>query len=379
MYILIKNGKLYDPEYKGIYDILCFKNNIIKIGNGLEKLKDIVCINKIIDAKNKIIIPGLIDSHVHINGGGGIGYRTTRCSDISIDTLIKAGVTTAIGCLGVDCTTKSLEGLIGKAQMLEAEGITTYILTGGYHKNRVNLTGNTINDIVFIDKIIGSGEIALSEKRAIEPTFEQLKQIISESYLGGLISEKSGVSVLHIGGGKKKTFLINKIIEETEVPLNKLVVTHVNRNKEILKEALSFALQGINIDVTTGLRPDRAADASIKASKAIKWLIEKGVPINKITMSTDGNSGRALSDSDGNLKRFFLNEIGFLFNEFKDLVQIENIKIEEALKLITINPSSIYNLKNKGKISEGYDADLVILTNDLVIDNVIARGRILTL
>ena len=175
MYKLIKNGKVYLPEYLGRTDILIFDNKIIKIGSSLEKYKDLFDIRTIIDASGKIVAPGFIDSHIHFTGGGGAGYIANRCPEVPFEEIIKAGVTTAIGHLGIDCITKNLEGLLGKAQKIEAEGISAYILTGGYHQDKLSITGSPMKDIVFIDKIIGTGEIAISENRAIEPNAEQLK------------------------------------------------------------------------------------------------------------------------------------------------------------------------------------------------------------
>lgn len=377
MYTLIKGGEVYIPKYSGFKDILLYDDKIVKIGNDLDKLSDLLEINQIIKADNQIVIPGLIDCHVHFNGGGGVGYHSTRCPDIHLSALTKAGVTTAIGCLGIDCSTKSLEGLLGKAQMLEVEGVSTYVLTGGYHNDRVTITGNVTNDIVFIDKIIGTGEIALSEERAVEIGFEQLKQVASETYLGGLLGEKAGVLVIHLGSGKKQSSLVYKLIEETDVPLEKFVITHVNRNQKLLSDALEFSKLGLNIDITAGLKPGRAAHNAVKPSEALKWLIGSGASLENITMSTDGNGGRAILDNQKNLKGIYLNEINFLFEELKDLINEEGVELEKALEIITSNPSKIYRLYNKGFISEGKDADIVILSRDLEIDKVIAKGKTL--
>lgn len=375
MFTLIQGGHVYAPENMGQKDILVCGDKIVKIEEQLQRFIDFLPIDKIIDAKGCIVIPGLIDSHVHFNGGGGVGYRKTRCPDIHISALTKAGVTTAIGCLGVDCNTKSFEGLLGKAQMLEVEGITTYVLTGGYHHNRVTLTGDVTRDIVFIDKIIGCGEIALSEERAVEISYEGLKQLTSETYLGGLIGEKAGVLVIHLGGGKKEASLVYKLIEDTDVPLEKIVITHVNRNQKILADALDFSKQGLNIDITAGLIPERAAHNSVKPSKALKWLLDSGAPLDRITMSTDGNGGRAIIDQQKNVVGIYKNEIDFLFSEMKALIHEEGVEMEKALPMITSNPSAIYRLKGKGTLAKGKDADVIILSQNLEIDTVIAKGK----
>ena len=68
MFTLIKGAEVYAPEYLGIQDVLFSFDKIAWVsdfihGLSLENLE-------VIDARGKILIPGLIDQHVHIIGGG---------------------------------------------------------------------------------------------------------------------------------------------------------------------------------------------------------------------------------------------------------------------------------------------------------------------
>ena len=73
---LIKNAKIYAPEYLGILDVLIGGGKILKIAKDLpaESAYDV----EVIDGTGKILFPGLIDAHVHILGGGGEGGAKTR-------------------------------------------------------------------------------------------------------------------------------------------------------------------------------------------------------------------------------------------------------------------------------------------------------------
>ena len=53
------------------------------------------------------------------------------------------------------------------------------------------------------------------------------------------------------------------------------------------------------------------------------------------------------------------------------------IPLEIAISTITSNPAEILRLKGKGKIEEGYDADLCILDQELHLVEVIAKGNTL--
>ena len=83
--ILIKNGRIVDgagnPWFYG--DVAIKKNKIVAVGN-LEKYRA----KKVIDAQKKIVAPGFIDVHTHIEGGE---KRTPTA-----DNFIYDGVTTVI-------------------------------------------------------------------------------------------------------------------------------------------------------------------------------------------------------------------------------------------------------------------------------------------
>ncbi len=127
---LIKNAHVYTPEDIGVKDVLIGGGKVLKIADELP-VEDAYGV-KVIDGKGKILIPGLIDAHVHILGGGGEGGAKTRTPEIMLSDIITGGVTTVVGCLGTDGCTRTISNLLAKAKGLEEEGISTYIYTGSY-------------------------------------------------------------------------------------------------------------------------------------------------------------------------------------------------------------------------------------------------------
>lgn len=89
-------------------------------------------VDEIYDGGGKTLIPGLIDQHIHITGGGGEGGFETRVPEITLSKLIEVGITTVVGLLGTDSETRSVENLVAKSLALTNEGIKTYSLTGSY-------------------------------------------------------------------------------------------------------------------------------------------------------------------------------------------------------------------------------------------------------
>ena len=143
-----------------------------------------------------IVVPGFIDTHVHILGGGGEGGPATRAPEIRIEDIVGAGVTTVIGCLGTDGITRHMESLLAKARGLEVEGVSTYIFSGSYEIPVRTLTGSVRSDLVLIDKIIGAGEIAISDHRSSQPTFEEFARLAAECRVGGMLGGKGRYSPL---------------------------------------------------------------------------------------------------------------------------------------------------------------------------------------
>jgi beta-aspartyl-dipeptidase (metallo-type) len=124
---------------------------------------------EIIDGRNMLLIPGLIDGHQHLIGAGGEQGFTSRMPEIPLEKIICAGITTVVGLLGTDTTTRHLECLHAKTSQLCDEGITAYMYTGGFELPPRTLFSLLSDDVVMIDKIIGTGEIAISDERYVDP------------------------------------------------------------------------------------------------------------------------------------------------------------------------------------------------------------------
>lgn len=376
--ILLKNVHTYAPHDLGITDVLIAAGKILHISKNIEVSSLNNYSYEIVECKNKILAPGYIDQHVHMIGGGGEAGPYTRTPEVSFTKAIEAGITTMVGVLGTDGTGRHLESLLAKSRALETEGISTYILTGSYEVPVNTLTGSIRRDIILIDKILGVGEVAISDHRSSQPTLDELKRIATEARLGGMLSGKAGVFVLHMGDGKTNLSLINKIIDETEIPMRHFIPTHVNRNHILFNEAMQFAINGGYIDITSGISNDGGFGKAIKPSEAIKKCIEHGVPIEKITMSSDGNGSMSEYDENGNVKRLLVTQMNSLHEELKDTVLKEKIPFETAIQILTSNVAKALGIfPQKGSISTNMDADLLIFDSDLNVDSVIAKGKFL--
>lgn len=377
MLILIKNPEVYSPEYTGKKDILITGNKTGFIRDEIKIPADFVPI-KVIDGKGKYIVPGFLDCHVHITGGGGEGGFKTRTPEIRAEDIFKYGITTVIGCLGTDGITRTMTNLLAKAKALEEEGLTTYVYTGSYQIPVRTITGKIEDDLILFDKIIGVGEIALSDHRSSQPSVEDVAKIAGAARVGGILSGKGGIVNIHLGDGKRGLSFLKETVEKTEIPFSQFLPTHVGRNPRLFEEAVEYARNGGFVDFTTSTTEQFLQEGEVKCSKGLKIMLEWGVNPSHITFSSDGQGSLPDFDEKGNFKGLTVASCSSLFEEVKDAVREEKIDMAVALKVITSNPADLLKLHGKGYIKEGKDADMVILNKkDLTIETVIAGGKVL--
>lgn len=333
---------------------------------------------EVIDGRGKQLVPGFIDGHVHILGGGGEGGYATRTPEIMLSDLTTAGVTTVVGCLGTDGTTRSMANLVAKARGLEAEGITTHVYTGSYQVPVPTLTGSVLDDIVHIDKVLGVGEVALSDHRSSQPTFDEIARIAAAARVGGMLSGKAGVVNVHMGDGDRMLGMIERIVKETEIPAKHFVPTHINRNERLFEAGIAYAKQdggkGRYLDLTTSSVPD---DPGRSCGAALRRLLEAGVSIHSISFSSDGQGSLPVFNAAKEYLGLGVGKVSTLFNEVRKAVQEHGVPLSEALRTITSTPATYLRLDAKGAIRVGADADLVLLDRELEIDTVLARGQVM--
>lgn len=360
MFTLITHANVYAPQPMGICHVLVCFNRIVAIG------KELTCPwpHTVIDAEGRTLIPGLIDQHVHITGGGGEQSFQSRAPRVELEDCVTSGVTTLVGLLGTDSITRSVASVVAQAKALGEQGLTAYCLTGAYEYPSPTLTGSVKKDIAFIQEVIGV-KIAISDHRSSSITAAELARLASEVRQAALISGKVGEVHMHLGNGKQGLADVFRVLEETDIPIGHFRPTHIQK---ILDQGIAFANQGGYIDFTSG-EPKGAAQAMLKAYEA--------APADRITLSSDANGSQPVWNEKGELIGMGVASMDTLLQCVAELCAA-GMPLEEALRPVTSTVAQALGLAGrKGHIQAGADADLVLLSERLTPHMVMARGQIL--
>ncbi|MFZ6051828.1 beta-aspartyl-peptidase [Halocola ammonii] len=363
--ILIKNATVYAPEKLGKKDLLLGGGKILSVEDKIESHSSF---DEVWDAEGKVVTPGLIDQHQHIIGAGGKRGFSSITPEVMISDLMACGTTTVVGLLGTDGATKSIKSLYAKVMGLESDGMSAYMYTGYYGLDPVRITDTVQDEMIFIEKILGC-KIAIADVRSSYPTDLELLRILRQVRVGGMIGNKKGILHLHLGALESKMDCLFRIVKDHEFPIEHISPTHVGRTKPLFEEAIEFAKLGGMIDITTG------GTKYTDPYKSVLYAIEKGVSIDKMTYSSDGNAGLDKKDSDGNVIGSRKAPIHLNLEQAVALVKHGNLDISEAFKVVTSNPAANLGLSNKGRIAKGLDADLCFFDDDLNLTEVFAKGK----
>lgn len=369
MLFRLANARLYAPEPLGVRDLLVAGEHIVHVGEA-GSTRWATAANTI-DLEGRRVIPGLIDGHAHLTGGGGESGHSSRVPPVPLSRFTRAGVTSVVGVLGTDDVTRNTESLVAAAYGLREEGISAWCHCGGYHLPPVTITGSVRRDIVFVDPVIGVGEVAISDHRSSQPTLDEILRIAGDAHVAGMMTGKAGILHLHLGDGTRGLELVREALATSEIPARVFNPTHVNRQPALFEEAVVLARQGSTIDITA--YPVAADDPSIPAAKAVLDYLESGAPADLVTVSSDGGGCLPEFDADGVLQRMDIGDPGILIATLAELVQ-SGVELETALPAFTSNAAKLLRLHDRGRIGDGMIADLVVLDDAGAAVDVMARG-----
>ena len=372
--LLLRNASVFAPKPLGVQDLLLGGGKILWLGSALEALPAALAAStEVIDLDGRRLIPGLIDGHVHVTGGGGEAGFSTRVPPVPLTRFTTAGVTTVVGLLGTDDVARSTRDLVATVNALREEGLSAWAYTGGYHVPPTTLTGSVRADLVFIESLLGVGEVAISDHRSSQPTFDEILRLAADAHVAGLMTGKAGILHLHLGDGPRGLELVRRALAESEIPARVFNPTHVNRRRGLFDEAIELARAGCTVDITAF--PVEEGEDAYGAAEALQRYLASGAPPERVTISSDAGGCLPCFDGDGRVCSMDVGSAGALLASMRELLGA-GMALETMLPAFTSNPARLLRLSNKGRIAAGADADLVALDATGGADTVIIRGAV---
>ena len=355
MTLLIKNGKIYRNGALVRKNIFIKNNKITKITN--QELKA----DEIIDAKDKIIIPGLIDGHVHFREPG-----MTHKEDFLTGSMAAAagGITTILDMPNTDPPTTNLQRLDEK-RILAKKSIVNY----GFH------FGSTNDNIAEIGKVKGVASVKVYMDRTTGDLI-----LNDEKVLKKIFSSNKTIAV----HGENENIL--KALEFIQHGSNHVHFCHVSSKEELHYAKRKKIKNGVSVEVcphhlflTAGdlnnLQSFGEMKPGLKAKQDQKALWE-GIHNNKVdTIATDHAPHTKEEKNEMNYP-FGVPGCETMLPLLLNALNDKKITLEKIIRLCCENPAKIFKIKNKGFVKEGFDADLAII--DLNLEKEVKNDELFT-
>lgn len=355
---VVRDGFVYAPRALGKASVLLTDGKIGQVGDidvrAVEAFGKAVGIEvEVVDAEGCVVTPGLIDPHVHLLGGSGEEGFGTQTPEFFVSEIVSAGITTVVGTLGVDTTMKTLPGLLAKVKGLKEDGLNAFMWTGGYDVPPTSIMNSAREDIMFLEEVIGIGEIAVSDKRASAPDMNELAKAISDAYIGGMLAKKAGISHFHIGDGGRRLKPIRELLENYYCEPSWLYLTHIERSEELMREAIDLARLGVAVDIDV---------VEEDLPKWVEFYRRHDGDRAQLTVSTDASQSSPRS----------------LHEQLAACVVEHRMPLEDMIAFMTSNTARILKLHDKGTLETGKMGDILVMRRDtLEIEHVLSKGEVM--
>lgn len=354
MFLLIEHGEIWDPRPLGAHALLAANGKVEAIGRvDRAALERVATDLEVIDATDCVVAPGFVDCHQHLLGGSGEGSFALQTPMLFPREIVRAGITTVVGVLGVDTTMKTLQGLLARVKAMKEEGLSAYMWSGGYNVPPTTLLGSVREDMMYVEEVIGAGEIAVSDERGLNQSTQELAKLVRDVHVGGLLTGKCGRTHLHVGEEPTRLAPLRELIDDYHVKPEWLYPTHVQRDEKLIAEAMELCVAGAYVDFDT---------VNADLARWLRWWLDHDAPMDRLTVSSDADSGTP----------------DLLYRQLCEAVVKHRIPLELVLPLATSNAAEALKLQAKGRLFPGGDADLVIMDRTtLELRHVVAGGEVL--
>jgi imidazolonepropionase-like amidohydrolase len=357
---------------------------------------------RLIDLKDKTVLPGLIDSHVHLTGDPGGDYRQEAVDTDEFATLVgakNARITALAGFTTVrdlgsgqvtgfalrDATAK---GLVPGPRILSSGPAISII--GGHG----DVSGFRPEVVAVLD---GQNTCTGAEQCSarVREASKRGADVIKITATGGVLSQQGR------GLGQHFTDAEMRAIVDTAHGLGLKVAAHAHGAGGILgavKAGVDSIEHGTFADAE-GLKAMKASGAyfvpTLMAFTGIRERLGKNIYTTTVEVKvreTVRNVGKALKAArEAGVKVAFGTDSGVFEHgrngeEFSQMVDLGGFTPAEAIATATTGAAALFGLENEvGRIAPGYSADIIAVSGDPLtnvralekVDFVMVRGRVI--
>jgi dihydroorotase len=334
------NGKILE-EGKLVEKNLLLENHKVR-----DIIDHTVTVDEIIDVKGNVILPGIIDCHVHMREPG-----LTHKEDFFTGSKAAAcgGITTFLDMPNSNPPTTTIQALDEKRK-LAAKSIVNY----GFHfgstpdnLSEITEAKNIASVKVYMDAT--TGNLLVDKDESLTSIFRNAKRI--SVHAEGASVEKA-INIFKSLDNKKKRLYLCHISTEEEL---KIIKKHKKAN--IFTEVTPHHLFLTNEDDKDGFTKMKPSLKTRQEQDALWSAVNKGLVD---TIATD-HAPHTVEEKKGENPPYGVPGIETILPLLLNAVNEEKLTLQRVVELTSQNPARIFNLKDKGHIKEGYDADFVIV------------------
>jgi N-acetylglucosamine-6-phosphate deacetylase len=380
--ILIKNVSYFDGEQIVENSSVAVSNTkILKIFNGKQN-NESSDYDKVIEGKGRLLVPGFIDIHLHGCSGCDVMDGTVESIEKIADTLAKNGTTSFLPTtvtMSAQATQKAISAIRNCMNGKKGANILGIHLEGPFiNKAR---KGAQNENYILEPSILNFNNLVNSDLRNIKRVTlapEIGDGIALTKYLAGKgICVSAGHTCASAEAFNKS---VNEGLKLCTHLFNGMNPLH-HRDPGVVGSAL------LNDNVYTEFIADL-----VHIDKDVLKLIVKIKGADKCILITDSLSATCLGNGvfslggqtvivkDGVARiesGSLAGSIITLKDAVKNMVEKAGVDISSVLKMVTVNPAKVIGVDGfKGKIKEGYDADLNLINKNIDVDMTMVMGKI---
>ncbi|TRZ94147.1 dihydroorotase [bacterium] len=383
MKILIKNGRVIDPanNIDDIRDILIEDTKISQVAKGIKN----GC-QQIIDAKDKIIIPGLVDMHVHLREPGREDKETIATGTRAA---LKGGVTTVLAMPNTNPSIDSVESGRLLKKIIDKSALANVLICGTITKGR---KGQELSDIAGLKK---EGAVAISDDGASVDNIELMSEALKKAKEAGMLvichcedkvlanqgvvnlgimSTRLGLRGISRESEHKRVERDIQLAQKIDTPIH---IAHISCRESV--EIISQAKKnGVKISAETAphyfsLSEEALIgyDTNMKMNPPLRTkddleVIKQGLKDGTIDVIASDHAPHTESEKEIEFERAEFGVIGLetiLAISIRELVENGLLNWSDLVRKISLQPARILGI-DKGSLGVGKEADLAVFSPD---------------